>query len=254
MIDIHAHILPKIDDGPDDWKAALALLHQGAKDGIKGAVCTSHIIHRLDQKTEQRFNTAFRELKKRADQAGIQLTLWLGSEIHCQSHFTFTSPLVTLNNNGKYLLFELPLGNYPVNIKDQIFQMGLNQITPILAHPERNVYLMQHPDTVYELVNRGVLMQLNAGSILGVFGKAVKKAAETMLDHRLIHFVGSDCHHVQTRPMNLSRAYQLISKRWGRETGQNLFQHFPMSAVLGNPIIPPHAVPPDLKKKKFLFF
>ena len=254
MIDIHTHILPKIDDGPDDWKGALALLHQGEKDGIDGAVCTSHVIHRLDRVTEQRFTETFRELKNRAEQAGIQVALWLGSEIHCQSHFTFSSSLATLNNNGKYLLFELPLGNYPVNIKEQIFQMGLNHITPILAHPERNSYLMQNPGAVYELVNRGVLMQLNAGSILGVFGKAVKKAAETMLDHQLIHFVGSDCHHVQTRPMKLSRVYQLISKRWGRETGQNLFQNFPMSAILGNQILPPPAVPLNMKKKKWLLF
>ena len=254
MIDIHTHILPKIDDGPEDWEGALALLKQGAEDGIKGAVCTSHIIHRIDAETEQQFTTAFHELKKRASQAGIQTSLWLGSEIHCQSHFTLSSPIATLNNNGKYLLFELPLGNYPANIKDQIFQMGLNQITPILAHPERNGYLMQHPDRVYELVNQGVLMQLNAGSILGIFGKAVKKAAETMLDHWLIHFVGSDCHHVRTRPMNLSRAYHAVSKRWGEETAQNLFHYHPMSAIQGNPIEPLPAIPLSMKRKKWLFF
>ena len=132
--------------------------------------------------------------------------------------------------------------------------MGLNQITPILAHPERNGYLMQHPDRVYELVNQGVLMQLNAGSILGIFGKAVKKAAETMLDHWLIHFVGSDCHHVRTRPMNLSRAYHAVSKRWGEETAQNLFHHHPMSAIQGNPIEPLPAIPLSMKRKKWLFF
>jgi protein-tyrosine phosphatase len=254
MIDIHTHILPEIDDGPDDWQGALALLKQGTEDGIRQAVCTSHVIHRLDAATEQQFTAAFNELKNRARQAGIQISLWLGSEIHCQSHYSLSSPIATLNNNGKYLLFELPLGNYPANIKDQIFQMGLNKITPILAHPERNVYLMRHPDTVYELVNRGVLMQLNAGSILGIFGKAVKKAAEIMLDHQLIHFVGSDCHHVRTRPMSLSRAYQAIFKRWGEETAQNLFQRYPDKAIQGKPIEPPPVIPLAMKRKKWLFF
>jgi len=252
MIDIHTHLLPDIDDGPRSWKESLALLKQGAKDGIRGAVCTSHVLNRLDESLEKRLIETFQELKARARQENIEMSLWLGSEIHSQSMFEHTSKVATINDNRKYLLFELPLGDFPNNTHEQVFQLNLEKIIPILAHPERNMHIMHHPETAYEMVNRGVLMQVNGGSITGVFGKRVKKAAEILMDHHLVHFIGSDCHSAASRPMILSKAYQDVQKRWGSERAKNLFHRYPALAIQGETI---HADPPVSfnKRKKWWF-
>ncbi len=254
MIDIHTHILPNVDDGPRDWNEALALLRQGIEDGIKGAVCTSHVLNRLDENVERVFTKTFRELKERARDEGLDIKLWLASEIHCQSILEYSSPVATFNANGKYLLFELPLGDYPADTNEKIFQMSLDHIIPILAHPERNVHIMRHPETAFELANRGVLMQVNAGSLLGVFGKDVRKTAEVLLKHQLVQFVGSDCHGTHSRPMNLSKAYREVVKLDGEETAKNLFYRNPLTAIKGETIAAPPPVSFSRKKRKFLLF
>ncbi|MBN2103990.1 hypothetical protein JW835_08135 [bacterium] len=252
MIDIHTHLLPDVDDGPMNWNESLELLKQGEEDGIRGAVCTSHVLNRLDESLEKRLIDTFQELKERARQEGIRMALWLGSEIHCQSIFEHTNIIATINGNRKYLLFELPLGDFPNDTHARIFQLNLEKITPILAHPERNMHIMKHPETAFEMVTRGVLMQMNAGSITGVFGKKVKKAAEILMDHRLVHFVGSDCHGIASRPMILSKALKLVQKRWGSERAKNLFHRYPALAIKGEAI---HADPPvafNKEKKNWL--
>ncbi|MBN1783313.1 hypothetical protein JW948_19415 [bacterium] len=253
MIDFHTHILPNIDDGPVDWKEALSLLRQGMEDGIRGAVSTSHVLNRLDEILENRMLETFQELQLRARQEGIEMTLWLGSEIHCQSVFSYTSKVATINGQRKYLLFELPLGDIPLDANERIFDMGINGIVPVLAHPERNMQIMRNPETVFELVNRGVLMQLNGGSITGVFGTKVRKVAEILLNHRLIHFVGSDCHGGGSRPMLLSRAYREIHKNWGEETARNLFYRHAHLAVQGKPVSVPPPISFDRPRKKRWF-
>ncbi|MFC1569213.1 tyrosine-protein phosphatase [bacterium] len=254
MIDIHTHLLPNIDDGPRDWKEAMALLKQGADDGIRGAVCTSHVLNRLDEKIEQRLLAAFQEFKIKAKQEGIEMSLWLGSEIHCQSIFEYTNKVATINGNKKYLLFELPLGDFPSDTNERIFQLNLDKVTLILAHPERNIYIMNHPETAFEMVNRGVLMQMNAGSITGVFGKRVKRVAEILMKHHLVHFVGSDCHNVYSRPMILSEAFHLIHKNYGAETAKNLFHRYPALAIKGDPIHAAPSMSPEKRKKRWILF
>ena len=253
MIDMHTHLLPNIDDGPRDWKEALALLAQGESDGILGAVCTSHVLNRLDEKLELSFIETFKELRFRAKQQALKISLWLGSEIHCQSVFNYKSRIATLNGNQKYLLFELPLNDIPSDVHEKVFELVLNGVTPILAHPERNMTIMRHPETAFELANRGMLMQMNAGSIIGVFGKHVKKVSEIMIDHRLVHFVGSDCHGGSMRPMLLSPAYKIISNQWGEDTAKILFHRNAALAIQGKKI-PVDAVIPFEKKRKNRFF
>ena len=47
---------------------------------------------------------------------------------------------------------------------------------PIIVHPERNAELIERPDKLYNLVNKGALTQVTAGSLLGKFGKKIKNS------------------------------------------------------------------------------
>ncbi len=239
MIDIHAHVLPGVDDGSSDWEESLTILRRGVEDGIRGVVCTSHVLDRLDGEVEKEFIEKFEELKRRVEEEGLNVSLWLGSEIHCHAQFDLRFKVATLNGTGKYLLFELPMGEIPQNVEDKLFHLSLEGVTPILAHPERNGVILRSPKVAYEWVRRGVLVQLNAGSVTGFFGKGVKRTAFTLLDHRMVHFVASDCHSSRKRPMVLSRAYRVIVRRWGEEVAEQLFRFNPYRVVVGQEISPP---------------
>lgn len=257
MIDIHAHVLPHVDDGPQSWKESLAMLRKGAEDGVRGVVCTSHVLDRLDVRIERVFIEKFNELKNKVSKSSFQISLWLGSEIHCSTKFNPNSRIASLNGNGKYVLMELPLNEIPKESENVFFRLSLDGKVPILAHPERNSLILQNPTVAFELVNRGILLQMNAGSLTGQFGKWVKKISFEMMDHQLIHFIASDCHNAANRPLILSKTYKLVCRHWGEETANRLFKINPYKAVMGKEITPPIPLPVEGTRmgayRRFLF-
>lgn len=253
MIDLHTHILPQVDDGPSDWEDAMALIRQGANDGIRGAVCTSHVLNKLDDNLEGKFIYRFDQLKEMIEKNHLDFSLWLGSELHILSDFDPMSRVATINGNKKYLMMEFPMNDIPSDADDRLFQLTLEGFTPILVHPERNARILYRPEKLFEFVQRGMLVQVNAGSITGVFGRPVKKLAMDMIDRNLVHFIASDCHQVRERPMILSEAFRMIKKRWAGRRAQRLFESNPMAAVRGEPIAVPEPESFQAKKQKSFF-
>jgi hypothetical protein len=94
----------------------------------------------------------------------------------------------------------------PPGSEHPLFELMSNQITPIIAHPERNMMLMNEPERFYELISIGVLGQMDTGSITGQFGRKVQQAARVMLESGLIHFIASDCHNMRNRLPRMSAA------------------------------------------------
>lgn len=251
MIDIHTHLLPQIDDGSQDWDESLAMIRQGIRDGIDGAVCTPHILNVLDEPFESRVYFKFQQLKELIAKNKLAFTVWLGSEIHCQAVFNSSSKMATLNDNQKYLLIELPLGEMPMDAGDNLFKLNLDGITPILAHPERNTTIMKNRETAYQFVQQGAMVQINAGSLTGDFGKVVKQTAFELMDRRMVHFIASDCHNATTRPMLLSIARKLTVQRWGKTTAEALFTENPRKMIQGEKI-PIEEPIPAVSKQSFI--
>lgn len=260
MIDIHTHILPGVDDGPDTMSEALEIIRMASDDGVKGMVSTSHILHKIDDEINAKYKSVFDELKQQVQQEKISVELWLASEVHLHSQFDLKYDLMTFNQNKKYMLVELPMHDVPADTGDTLFNLSIEGIIPILAHPARNSRIRQHLKQAYRLVERGVLMQLNAGSITGHFGKDVKKTAFRMLDHQMVHFVASDCHGTNRRSPILSEAFHVVQKKWGEETAHLLFQENPYKAVHAETIFPGYPIPLNQKpkgvrkRKKWFFF
>jgi len=251
MIDIHTHLLPQIDDGPQDWDECLAMIRQAVRDGIEGAVCTPHILSVLDEQLEEKIQYKFRQLQDLIQRNGISFPIWLGSEIHCQSRFSPKSKIATYNGNGRYLLMELPLAELPVDAGEQLFQLTLQGVTPVLAHPERNALVVKNIELAFQLVQQGVLMQINAGSLTGVFGKTVRQTAFEMMKRRMVHAVASDSHNSSTRPMLLKRAYDFTAERWGKNLADLIFITNPKKILHGEKIEPEEPQPP-VEQKPFL--
>ncbi len=255
MIDLHAHILPQVDDGPDDWEDSLALLKQGIADGITGVVSTSHVLSDLNTDLEGKLLYGFERLQNFVERENLQISLYLGAEIHCLARFDVQSRVATVNGDRKYLLIEFPMNEIPDNVGHILFQLVLDGVTPILAHPERNVMIQRDPGRVFSLVQRGVLMQINAGSLTGQFGREVKQLALDMIAHHQAHFVASDAHSLRNRPMKMSGAYDIVMTEFGPDRADQLFKMNPGHVVRAEPIQITEPEPIQKRRPaKFSFF
>ncbi len=261
MIDIHSHILPGVDDGPDSFEESIEMLRISMEDGVNGMVSTSHVMNKMTPELQKKYQDTFNQLQEMAREAGISMPLWLAAEVHIHSEYDINASLSTLAGNGKYMLIEFPMNEVPREAGDTFFHISLEGITPILAHPERYIRVLQKPKIVYEFVERGVLMQLNAGSITGRFGKPSRNLAFDMIDHNMAHFIASDCHGTRRRTPRLKEAHDVVQKIWGQDRARQLFQVNPYRAVLGETIDAGLPIPLNQKikgvrksKKRFILF
>lgn len=243
MIDIHTHVLPKVDDGSPHLIESIKMLKQAEADGIVAVVCTPHILKVADFEREGMYFKRLEELQEMARNEGIKVDLYLGSEIYIQPELDFSSQMATLNNNGRYFIVEFPMGSIPRFVAEMFFKLIADGKIPIIAHPERNVGFLRHPEFAYGFVQRGALLQLNAGSLRGHFGPEVKRLAMTLLDHNLVHFVASDCHNSQRRKCKLKAARDWVVEKWGTDYADELFLKNPQRAIKGEVFEPPEPLP-----------
>lgn len=215
MIDMHCHIVPFTDDGAVDNDASLEMGKLAMELGYTDIICTSHyIIHDIENDySEYRDNVE--KLNKLFEENGITVKLHPGNEIF------FTNDIVNLVkdkkvsslNDTKYVLVEFPLFNntLPMNAYDEFNALQDAGYTPILAHPERYDFASKGVECLIPLVESGVLLQANIGSINGKYGKHAKKNIKKMLKLNMVHFFGTDSHNTSVYEMQ-EKALKKVKK------------------------------------------
>ncbi len=220
MIDIHSHILPRIDDGARDWASSIEMAKAAVKNGIKSVIATPHhqngvYMNHLDKVIEvvYQFNRLLEDEK-------IPLIIYPGNETRIHADFVKglrNKEFLTLNRNGRYVLFELPYDIVPHYTEQIIFNIQLAGFTPIIPHPERNLDIRRNPTKLYQLVKSGALTQITSGSLLGLFGRDIYKFSLKLMEHHLTHFLATDSHKaVGSRGMNLLEGYEELTDFGGR--------------------------------------
>jgi protein-tyrosine phosphatase len=214
MVDIHAHILPGLDDGPETLHESIEMLHQAQTDGIQAIVATPHTLNGLYTNTPEMITNGIDNFCTEIKKHNIYINVYPGMEIHiCDDlHTRIDNKSLISINNSRYVLIELPAPIIPPQFKEVIFQLKLNGYYPILAHPERNFAVQKNPNIIYDFIEWGVLIQLTAASVTGFFGSRIKKLCKKMLQNRLVHFLASDAHSVDNRPPILSEAHHECEK------------------------------------------
>jgi protein-tyrosine phosphatase len=144
---------------------------------------------------------------------------------------------LTLGDGRKYLLSDLPLIDMPSATADILFQVQLCGFIPILAHPERNRYLAARPEAVRELMERGVEIQVNGGSLEGLYGTGARRSAFTLLGEGIARLVASDAHSPNGRGPDLSTAARIIVERLGEEAARALLEVNPERVLAGEPLL-----------------
>lgn len=240
LIDIHTHILPDMDDGAKDIEQSLAMAQIAVNDGISKIVATPHVMRGVFNNTKSQILNAADEFKQLLDSKKIPLEIVPGAEYHLEPDLPLrlaAGELLTINNLGKYLLVELPANMVPDYTGRVLYELQLQGITPIIAHPERNIGFAREPELLRDLVARGILAQITSGSIIGIFGKSVKNIACKLLNDGLAQGIASDAHSSHGRSPVLSNAFLELERRWGMDYARSLTFDNPNLVIEGLPVV-----------------
>lgn len=239
MIDLHTHVLPGVDDGPADLRQALDLLVALAADGVREVAATPHTGDGRFDVSRVRMQEGVRELAARAADAGIEVRIHPGAEVSADPDLPMRlrrGELTTLGDGGRYLLVETSFQLLPPGLETLFFELMLEGVIPILAHPERIVEVQRHPERVAPLVEAGALLQVNAGSLIGAFGSGACAAALNLIDRRLAHVVASDAHDARRRGPCLGDARVLLRGRVGEEEARAMTEERPRHILAGETV------------------
>ncbi len=215
--DMHSHFIPGIDDGAKTMEESLAMLREFSSLGYKKVITTPHIMSDAYRNTPEIILAGLSQVRVALKTAGIPIEIDAAAEYYVDFDFerkVEEKKIFTFGNN--FVLFELSFMNPPDNLFGVIFKMLTNGYKPILAHPERYNFWHQDFKKYEELVEKGVLLQLNLNSLSGHYGPATQKIAERMIDLNMISFIGSDCHHmghieiIRNRTVFQKSLYKLI--------------------------------------------
>ncbi len=239
MIEIHFHCLPRVDDGPASWEEAVALCRAAAAEGTTRIVATPHVLrggwananpvvrNRLVQALNERLGGTPRVLP------GCEY--FYSDDVTALAKKGPTSPLSGLAH-GKYLLVEFGPAHVPPTVVSAFHELRVLGLHPVVAHAERHPVFVRQPDRLAELVRRGALVQITAGSLVGDFGKTAQQACEEFFRLRLVHAVASDAHSLSKRPPRMAPARERVRKKWGADAERGLFVENPEAILASQPL------------------
>ena len=224
MIDIHSHILPNIDDGARSIEETFNLIKEAQKAGFEAIISTSHYMENYYETDVPEREVWVKAICENLQTKNIETNLYLGNEIYFSDNIIelLEQRKASTINNTSYVLFELPLNAEPMNLYDVVYEMLQYKLVPILAHPERYSYVQKDPDLIYDLIEKGVLMQANYGSIIGQYGEKAQIIVEKFLENNMIHFLGSDVHRPNTIYPKIPRILEQIADIVGEEKLEEL--------------------------------
>ena len=239
LIDIHAHILPGVDDGAGNGAEAVEAARLAFSLGVEHIVATPHVIPGVYRNDRNTVLEAVAGLQRLLDEQGVSVQVFPGAEYYVEPDLPEKAgrgELVTLNNQGRHVLVELPIQSIPGYVDRVLFDLLVQGVTPVLAHPERNAVLAKEPDRMYQLIQKGVLVQVTAGSLVGMFGREVRAAAVLFVRQRWVHFVASDLHGPGGRLSSFLEAVDVLDGMVGAEARKLLVAENPRRVLDGLPV------------------
>ena len=196
--DIHSHLIPGIDDGSPDMETTIILLKKFIDLGYKKVITTPHVMSDYYKNNPEIILSGLNNVRKEIKKQNLNIEIEAAAEYNLEPEFEKLLDDGKLLSFGaeKFLLFELSFFDEPLRLNETIWKMIEKGFRPVLAHVERYGYWHNNYDKIEEMINRGVKLQLNIGSVTGAYGPEVKKFAERLIKDEIIDFVGSDCHHL----------------------------------------------------------
>ena len=212
MLDIHSHILPGLDDGAKTIVSTLEMISIAISDGTKKIIATPHYCTGYAETPYDKVKLYVKELNKMLFRKGLDIEVIAGQEVYLDK-FTIENlenNLIGTIGDTNYMLVEFPMNVLPDDDLALIYELKLKGIKPIVAHPERYMYVIENLDIINKFIDEKCLFQINSGSLTGVYGKKVQKTAELLIRNGICNFIGSDAHSVNKRKPETFEAMEII--------------------------------------------
>lgn len=237
MIDLHCHLLPGIDDGPEDLATALRLARHAVSAGIRISVVTPHMHVGRYKNNAASIREAARDFQRTLDAEGIALQILSAAEVRLDHDILSWIAEEQIPWLGQWqgqhvMLLEFPHSHVPVGA-DKLVEWLLKQgIRPMIAHPERNKDVMRSVDKLQPFVRLGCLLQVTAGAVAGAFGEAARVRSVDLLGRGWVTVLASDAHNLEARPPELEPGRAAAAVIVGEAESWNLVRHRP-AEILG---------------------
>lgn len=239
MIDVHCHLLPGIDDGPETLEQSLALASIAVADGIQKSIVTPHIHPGRYENERHRITREVAAFRQALDAHHIPLEIGFAAEVRIGPEIMpmleeRVIPFLGKLEGDDILLLEMPHSHIPVGSEKFTAWCLERNIRPLIAHPERNRDVMRSLDKLAPFVEQGCLLQLTAQSVAGGFGDRAHERAIEMLERGWVSVLGSDAHNEQYRPPVLSAGRDAAAAIVGEASARAMVEDLPAAITRDN--------------------
>ena len=238
MIDIHCHLLPGIDDGPETLDEALEMARIAVANGIETAHVTPHLHPGRWDNDLPKITAAVEGYRAALAAAGIPLELGFAAEVRLDYEIlplieAGRVPFLGILEGYHVMLLEFPHSHVPVGADKFVAWLLARNIRPMIAHPERNKDLMRDPAKLEPFVKEGCLLQVTADAVTGGFGELCATRAREFLERGWVSVLASDAHDTVERPPRIAPGRDAAAKIVGVEEALRLTYGTPLRIVRG---------------------
>lgn len=220
MIDLHAHILPGMDDGSRSAAESIAMLQCLSRQGVTDVAATPHF-YAAENDPERFLERRASAWEKLTAQLPEDLPrIHLGAEVLFFEGINGFSGLHTLCIRGTdTLLLEMPFYQWNTRMLKELADLPqCSGLTVVLAHVERYLAFLR-PEQLLLLRRSGLLFQANADFFCRF---RTRRKALHLLQEGLIDVLGSDCHDLADRAPRMDEAAAYITSKLGETAAHRL--------------------------------
>lgn len=237
MVDIHAHIIPGLDDGAETMEEALKMASMAAADGIHHMAATSH--GNYYPYSLQEYEEGLEALKCALQKNKIPLKVYPGMEIFLdEAAFSLLKKKELLPlNHTEYLLVEFPFDESVRAVLQRLEYLKSAGYGIVLAHPERYIFTQKDKELAYYLSEQGCVLQVNSGSIVGDFGEVCRRMSERMLDDGIVSVIATDAHDTAYRPPIVQGVLAKLRRKYPESQLHLWLSENPSRILKGYPVV-----------------
>jgi protein-tyrosine phosphatase len=217
VIDLHAHILPGVDDGPRTQRDAIEMATAALAAGTTTIAATPHVNERFRVHAAE-VRRGVEALNAALEQAGVEIAILSGAEIALDRLLDLQPAELdelTLGGSG-CLLIEPPLRHMPGDFEWPIRSLLERPDRRVLiAHPERCPSFMREPRRLHRLLEAGAYAQVTVPSLTGRFGPAVREFALLLVRCGFVHTLASDMHDAASSGPSLEHGLAVLAEHAG---------------------------------------
>jgi protein-tyrosine phosphatase len=240
MVDLHCHLLPGIDDGPETLEDAIRLARHAVASGIEKSVVTPHILPNRYDNTLPGIREAAARFRAELAERRIPLELGYAAEVRIGPEVISLAdeellPTLGSVDGHRIVLLEFPDSHILPGSDKLVSWLLSRKIRPLIAHPERNKEVMRDVNTIAPFVQMGCWLQVTAGSVYGVFGPRCQERARQLLERGWVTVLASDAHSMPARMPELERGRAAAEETVGEAESWRLVRDRPAAITAGNP-------------------